>query len=55
MLISLQKGFVILTIVFLARIATVVMVLWDDSRIVPCDSQLWEIISKVVLEWGGGH
>jgi len=27
-----------LTIVFLTRIATVDMVLWDDTRIVPCDS-----------------
>jgi len=32
-----------LTIVFLTRIATVDMVLWDDTRIVPCDSQLWAI------------
>jgi len=38
-----KKGFVILTIVFLIRIATVDMVLWDDTRIVPCDSQLWAI------------
>jgi len=38
-----KKGFVILTIVFLTRIATVDMVLWDDTRIVPCDSQLWAI------------
>jgi len=28
-----------LTFVFLTRIATVDMVLWDDTRIVPCDSQ----------------
>jgi len=28
-----------LTIVFLTRIATVGVVLWDDTRIVPCDSQ----------------
>ena len=34
-----QKGFVVLTIVFLTRIATVDIVLWDDTRIVPCDSQ----------------
>jgi len=33
----------ILTIVFLTRIATVDVVLWDDTRIVPCDSQLWTI------------
>jgi len=32
-----------LTVVFLTRIATVDMVLWDDTRIVPCDSQLWAI------------
>jgi len=32
-----KKRFVILTIVFLTRID---MVLWDDTRIVPCDSQL---------------
>jgi len=38
-----KKGFVLLTIVFLTRIATVDMVLWDDTRIVPCDSQLWAI------------
>jgi len=38
-----KKGFVILTFVFLTRIATVDMVLWDDTRIVPCDSQLWAI------------
>jgi len=38
-----QKEFVILTIVFLTRIATVDMVLWDDARIVPRDSQLWAI------------
>jgi len=38
-----KKGFVILTIVFLPRIVTVDMVLWDDTRIVPCDSQLWAI------------
>jgi len=31
-----------LTIVFLARIATVDMVLWDDTRI-PCDNHLWEM------------
>jgi len=29
-----KKEFVILTIVFLTRIATVDMVLWDDARIV---------------------
>jgi len=38
-----KKGFVILTTAFLTRIATVDMVLWDDTRIVPCDSQLWTI------------
>ena len=38
-LIRCKKGFVILTIVFLTRIATVDMVSWDDTRIVPCDSQ----------------
>ena len=38
-----KKRFVIWTIVFLTRIATVDMVLWDDTRIVPCDSQLWAI------------
>jgi len=39
-----KKGFVILTIVFLTRIAlTIDMVLWDDTRVVPCDSQLWAI------------
>jgi len=36
-----KNGLVILTIiVFLTRIATG---LWDDTRIVPCDSQLWAI------------
>ena len=40
LLLTLQKKFKnILTIVFLTKIATV----WDDTRIVPCDSQLWEI------------
>jgi len=29
-----------LTIVFLTRIETVGMGLWDDTGIVPCDSQL---------------
>ena len=29
-----------MTIVFLTRVETVDMVLWDDTRIVPCDSQL---------------
>ena len=38
-----KKEFVILTIVFLTRFATVDVVLWDDTRIVPCDSQLWVI------------
>jgi len=38
-----KNGFVILRIVFLTRIATVDMVLWDDARVVPCDSQLWAI------------
>ena len=38
-----KRGFVILTIVFHTRIATVDMVLWDDTRIVPCDCQLWAI------------
>ena len=38
-----KKGFVIMTIVLLTRIATVDMVLWDDTRIVPSDSQLWAI------------
>ena len=37
------KGFVILTIVFPTRIETVEMLLWDDTRIFPCDSQLWAI------------
>jgi len=32
-----------LTIVFLTRTATVDMSLLDDTRIVPCDSQLWAI------------
>jgi len=35
-----KKGFVILAIIFLTRIATVDMVLWDNTRIIPCDSQL---------------
>ena len=38
-----KKGFVILTIVFLIRIATVDMVLRDDTRIVPHGSQLWAV------------
>ena len=39
-----KKGFAILTIVFLTmQNATVDMVLWDDTGIVPCDSQLWAI------------
>jgi len=36
-----KKGFVILTIIFFTRVATVDMVLWEDTRIVPHDSQLW--------------
>jgi len=32
-----------LTIIFFTRVATVDMVLWEDTRIVPCDSQLWAI------------
>jgi len=38
-----EKGFVILTILFLTRIATVDMVLWDDTRVVQCscDSMLY--------------
>ena len=38
-----KKGFVILTIALLTRITTVDTVLWDDTRIVLCDSQLWVI------------
>ena len=38
-----KKGFVILTIVFLTRTATLYMVLWDDTRVVPCDSHIWAI------------
>jgi len=38
-----KKGFVILTIIFFTRVATVDMVLWEDTRIVPHDSQLWAI------------
>ena len=37
-----RKGF-ILTSVFLTRTATVDVALWDDTRIVTCDSQLWAI------------
>ena len=37
-----KKGF-ILTSVFLTRTATVDMALWDGTRIVPFDSQLWAI------------
>jgi len=42
---TLQKKYLLLflAIVFLTRIATVEMVLWDDTRIVPCDSKLWAI------------
>ena len=35
-----KKGFVILTIAFVIRIETVGMVLRDNTRIVPCGSQL---------------
>jgi len=38
-----KKGFVILAIVFLTRIAPADMVLWDDTRVVSCGSQLWAI------------
>jgi len=38
-----RKGFVILIVVFLTRIATADIVLWDDTMILPCDSQLWAI------------
>ena len=37
-------------IVLLTRIATVDMALWDDTRIVPCDSQLWAIGLGVYLD-----
>jgi len=33
-----QKGFVISTIIFFTRVATVDMVLWEDTRIAPHDS-----------------
>ena len=39
MSLNCRKEFVTLTIVFLTRIATVEMVLWDDTKIV----QLWAI------------
>jgi len=41
-----------LTIVFLTRIATVDMVLWDDTslRIVPCDSQQYIAYGVAVQE-----
>jgi len=32
---TLQKGFVILTIIFFTRVAIVDMALWEDTRIVP--------------------
>jgi len=35
-----KKGFVTLTIIFFTRVATVDIVLWEDTRIVPRDSQL---------------
>jgi len=35
-----KKGFVILTIIFFTRVATVDMVLWEDTSIVPHDNQL---------------
>jgi len=38
-----KKGFVILTIIFFTRVATVDIVLWEGTRIVPRDSQLWAI------------
>ena len=38
-----KRGFVILTIIFLTRVATVDMVLWKDTRIVPHGNQLWAI------------
>ena len=38
-----KKGFVIVAIIFFTRVATVYMVLWNDTRIVPCDSQVWAI------------
>ena len=41
---SLQERiFVILTIIFFTRVATVDVVLREDTRIVSCDSQLWAI------------
>jgi len=40
---TLQKGFVILAIIFFTRVATVDMALWTNTRIVPRDSQLWAI------------
>ena len=38
-----KKGFVILTIIIFTRVATVDMVLREDTGIVPCDNQLWVI------------
>ena len=37
-----------LKIVFLTRIITVDMVLWDDTGMVPCDSRLWQYSAHVV-------
>ena len=40
---TVKKGFVISTIIFFTRVATVDMVLWKDTRIVPHNNQLWAI------------
>jgi len=41
-----KKGFVISTIIFFTRVATVDVVLWKDTRIVPHDNQLWAAASE---------
>ena len=38
-----KKGFDLMTIIFFTRVTTVDMVVWEDTRIVHHDSQLWAI------------
>jgi len=41
-----------LAIIFFTRVATVYMVLWNDTIIVPCDSQVWAIgVATGIIEF----
>ena len=40
---TLQKRICYFDNYIFTRVATIDMALWDDTRIVPCDNQLWSI------------